>query len=110
MDSLITDKIYKEIKDIKGIDKITTSSSLGVSSIMVALRTDANSKDLMNDIRNSVSKVILPSDAKTPTITEIETDTNRTFSVFLYAKTGEKSKSLLFSRAIELQKAIEKAA
>ena len=28
MDSLITDKIYKEVKDIKGIDKISSASRL----------------------------------------------------------------------------------
>ena len=103
MDSLISDKIYKEIKDIKGIDKIAISSSLGVSSLSVTLRTDANTKDLLNDIRNNVSKVILPTEAKAPTITEIETDTNRTFSIFLYSKDPAISKSLLFDRAIALQ-------
>ncbi len=71
------------------------------------LRTDANTKDLLNDIRNKVNRVQLPSEAKTPVITEIETDTNRTFSVFLYSKNPNASKSLLFSRAIDLQKAIE---
>ena len=109
IDSLITDKLYKEIKDIKGIDKITSNSSLGISSIAVALKTNAVTKDVMNDIRNSVSKITLPTDAKTPTITEIETDTNRTFSIFLYSKIPWTSKSLLFSRAIELQRAIERA-
>ena len=109
MDSLVTDKLYKEIKDIKWIDKITSNSSLGISSIAVALKTNAVTKDVMNDIRNSVGKVLLPTDAKTPTITEIETDTNRTFSLFLYSKIPGTSKSLLFNRAIKLQRAIEKA-
>lgn len=52
----------------------------------MTLRTDANTKDLLNDIRNKVSAVPLPTDAKTPTITEIETDTNQTFSVYLYSQ------------------------
>ncbi len=110
IDSLITDKLYKAIKDLKWIDKITSNSSLGISSIAVNLRTDANTKDLLNDIRNKVNRVQLPSDAKTPVITEIETDTNRTFSVFLYSKIPGVSKSLLFSRAVDLQKRIEWAA
>lgn len=107
MDSLISDKIYKEIKDIKGIDKIQTTSSLGMSSLVLTLRTDANTKDVMNDVRNKVGRVILPADAKTPTITEIETDTNRAFSTYIYAKHGEPSKAFLYARAVELQHRIE---
>jgi multidrug efflux pump subunit AcrB len=108
MDSLISDKIYKEIKDIDGIDTISSNSSLGVSSVSVSLKTDADTKDVMSDIRNSVNKVSLPSDAKTPTVTEIETDTNQTFSVFLYSKVRGVSKSLLLDRAIMIQKEVEK--
>lgn len=108
MDSLISDKIYKEIKDIKWIDKITSSSSLGVSIVTANLKTDADTKDVLSDIRNSVNKVSLPADAKTPTINEIETDTNRTFSVFLYSKTPWVSKAVLLDRAISLKEKIEK--
>ena len=109
MDALVTDKIYKKIKDIKGIDTITSSSSLWASSIIVNVKTDANTKDLLNDIRNKVSSVQLPTDAKTPIITEIETDTNSTFSVYVYSKKSDTSKALLYDRAIQLQHAIEKA-
>jgi multidrug efflux pump subunit AcrB len=87
MDSLVTDKIYKEIKDIKGVDKITSTASLGVSMISVSLKTTANAKDVLSDIRSNISRVILPTDAKSPTITEVETDTNRAFSIFVYKKT-----------------------
>lgn len=107
MDSLITDKIYKEIKDIKWIDKITTRSLLGVSSISINIKTSAVMKDVIDDVRNKVSRVVLPVDAKTPVITEIETDTSRAFSVFIYDTTDNSSRSVLVARAIELQKAIK---
>ena len=107
MDSLVTDKIYKEIKDISGIDTITSNSSLGLSNIMVTLEIGANTKDIINDIRNRIGRVVLPSDAKTPTITELKINKNQTFSVFLYPKNEATSKALLFSQAIELQKLIE---
>ncbi len=108
MDALVTDKIYKEIKDIKGIDKISANSSLGFSSLALTLKTSADTKDVLSDVRSSVARVVLPADAKTPVITEIETDTTRAFSVFLYAKKPETSRALLYERAVELQKAIEK--
>jgi multidrug efflux pump subunit AcrB len=37
MDNLIADKIQKEIKDIDGIKKITSYSSVGVASLTVEL-------------------------------------------------------------------------
>ncbi len=104
MDSLITDKIYKNIKDIKGIDTITTRSSLGVSSVMVNVKTSATVKDVLDDVRNKVGTVTLPADAKTPTITEIKTDTGRAFSVFVYDPSEKATRSVLVARAIELQK------
>jgi multidrug efflux pump subunit AcrB len=107
MDSLVTDKIYKEIKDIKWIDKITTRSFLGVSSISINVKTSAVVKDVLDSVRNNVSRVTLPSDAKTPVITEIETDTSRAFSVFIYDTTNTNSKSVLVARAIELQKILK---
>lgn len=77
--------------------------------LSVTLKTSADTKDVLNDIRNSVSKVQLPADSKIPTITEVETDTNRTFSIFLFSKVPGISKSILLDRAIILQKAIEQA-
>ena len=62
----------------------------------------------MNDVRNEVNRVILPADAKTPVVTEVETDTNRAFSIFIYSHDPKASKALLFDRAITLQNAIEK--
>ncbi|MBX9809537.1 efflux RND transporter permease subunit, partial [Candidatus Gracilibacteria bacterium] len=107
MDSLITDKIYKEIKDVKGVDKITTSSSLGSSRITVNVKTSANVKDVLDDVRNKVNRVILPADAKSPVITELETDTGRAFSVFIYDPSNQSSRSVLVARAIELQNTVK---
>lgn len=108
IDSLITDKVYKEVKDIKWIDKIQSTSTLGFSSISLTLKTSANTKDVLSDVRSSISRIALPSDAKTPVITEIETDTSRTFSIYLYSKNPNTSKALLFDRATNLKKQIEK--
>lgn len=108
MDSLVTDKIYKEIKDIKWVDKIESSSSLGFSNVVLTLKTDADIQDVLSDVRSSVARVTLPADAKTPVITEIETDTNRTFSVYLYSKDRSTSQALLFDHAVKLQTEIEK--
>ena len=74
----------------------------------MTLKTNADTKEVINDIRNSISRVVLPTDAKAPIVTEIEADTNRTFSVFLYSKKDDISKAFLFDRAHNLKEAIEK--
>lgn len=107
VDSLVTDKIYEEIKDIKWIDKIDSSSSLWVSNITVTLKTTADVKDVLSDIRSNVARVVLPTEAKAPTITELKTDTNRAFSLFLYEKKGNKNLDALFDRAKILKKSLE---
>lgn len=107
IDSLITEKLYKEVKDIKGIDKIQSNSSLGISSLTINLKTNAVVKDVLNDVRNKINRVTLPSDAKSPIITEVETDTNRAFSIYLYSKNRDETKAVLYARAAELQKKIE---
>ncbi|NRH21231.1 efflux RND transporter permease subunit [Candidatus Gracilibacteria bacterium] len=107
IDKLITDKVYKEIKDIKGVDKITSSSSLGISSIIITTKTSANVKDVMDDVRNAVNKITLPTDAKSPVITEIETNTKTAFSVLVYDPTNNSSRALLIDRAIKLQKVLK---
>lgn len=110
IDALITDKIYKEIKDIEWIDKIQSSSSLWMSTIILTLKTDANSKDVTNEVRNNVNRVVLPTDAKTPIITEVNTNTKMAFSVYIYAKNPVISKTLLLSKAQAIKDKVEKVA
>lgn len=107
MDTLVTDKIYKEVKDIKWIDKIASSSSLWISNVTLTLKTSADVQDVLSDVRSAVWRVTLPADAKTPNITEIETDTNRAFSVFLYHIDDKADMESLFARAHILKKALE---
>ncbi len=107
MDTLVTDKIYKEVKDIKGIDKINSTSALWISSVVLTLKSNANMQDVLSDVRSAVARVSLPTDAKAPNIIEIETDTNRAFSVFLFDTGGQADKDTLFARAHALKKALE---
>jgi hypothetical protein len=58
-------------------------------------------------VRNKVNRVILPADAKSPVITELETDTGRAFSVFIYDPSNQSSRSVLVARAIELQNTVK---
>lgn len=109
MDSLVTDKLYKEIKDIDGIKKITSTSSLGISAISVELEPSAKTADVIAEIRNNIGRAQLPTDAKAPTVTEIKTDTNRMFTVSLYSQDETKvNVQKLRELAQELKDKIEK--
>lgn len=78
-----------------------------MSNIIITTKTSANVKDVMDDTRNAVNKIVLPADAKSPIITEIETNTKTAFSVLLYDPMNKSSRSLLIDRAIKLQKIIK---
>ena len=71
IDSLITEKIEKEIKDIDGIKKITSSSSVGVSSVTVELYNDANTRDVLTDIKDEIDTISLPEDAEDTRVVEL---------------------------------------
>lgn len=103
IDSLITDKIYKEVKDIKWIDKIESTSSLGVSSVVITLKTDAVVQDVLDEVRSNVARVSLPDDALDPNIQEIETDTSRAFSILIYDEDNSESRSYLLDKAKQIQ-------
>jgi len=84
IDSLITEKIEDEIKDIEGIKKITSSSSVWISSVNVELDNDANTRDVLTDIKDSVDKVDLPDDAEDPTIVELSISSELMYEVLMY--------------------------
>lgn len=108
IDSLITEKISKQIENVEGIDAINATSSLGFSSTTVSLKTHADASSVLNDIRNKVSSLTLPSAAKTPNITNIETNTDRLFSFSLYKKTGDAPHSELVERAEVIKDRLER--
>lgn len=84
VDTSITEKVYKEVKDIEWIDTIDASSSQGISSVMVTLKNGIDVKDFINEARTKVDTIIFPTDAKEPSIQEIWTDNEVLFQMVLY--------------------------
>lgn len=84
MDSLITDKIEKEIKDIDWVKKITSTSGIGISSVVVELDNSANVRNALTDIKDAVDKADLPNDANDPSVIEISTNNDLMFEVLLF--------------------------
>jgi HAE1 family hydrophobic/amphiphilic exporter-1 len=69
-DSLITQEIEQKIKDVDGINEISSTSSKGFSSIAVQLEPSADTNVVLNDIRSKVdqAKSSIPEDAEDPVI------------------------------------------
>lgn len=107
MDGLITEKIEKAIEDIDGIKKITSSSSVGFSTTVVELQNNANTNDVLIEIKDEVEKVDIPEDAEDPLVTELSTDNEVMFEVVLYGDQTMFSKNRLLDAARQFQTKLE---
>ena len=56
MENLVTKVIEKEIKTIKGIDEISSTSSQDASIIIMKFNFDVNIKDALQDVKDAVDK------------------------------------------------------
>ncbi len=86
IDTIITEKVYKEVKDIEGVDKIDAKSSLGVSSVTITLKNEVDTKDFINEVKAKVDTISFPDDVKTPVVEEISTDNEVLFQMVLFGK------------------------
>jgi len=84
IDNLITQKIEKEIKDQEWIKKISSTSSVGVSNIIVEFKNDVDITKALVDIKDLVDKVSLPSESEDPIVSEISSDNELMFIALLY--------------------------
>ncbi len=107
IDDLITDKIEKEIKDIEWIKKISSTSSLWISSITVELETWVNTKNLLVDIKDKVEKVKLPDDAEEPVVNELSSNNELLTWLFLFWEKDKITREELFDKAIYLREKLE---
>ena len=85
IDDSITEKIEDKIKDLDGIDKIKSSSSLWASIITVTLQNGIDTQNFINEIKSKVDSVTIPTDAIKPVVSEISTDNEVLFQMMLYA-------------------------
>lgn len=107
IDSLITEKIEKEVKDIEWIKKITSTSSLWVSNITLELQTWVDTKDILVDVKDKVDSISLPTDAEDPFVSELSSDNEMLFSFYMYAPIDKYSVWELFDKSVVMQKYLE---
>lgn len=74
VERLVTDKLEPVIANVANIDKVTSTSRQGMSSITAQFTARADLDTAIDDLRNAVESARgeLPSDAEVPTVTKID--------------------------------------
>jgi len=107
IDTLITDKIEKKIKDISGIKKITSTSQLGFAAIQLELENGVDVQDTMTEVKDKIDTIDFPSEANDTIVQDISTKDNTLFSIALYADETKYSKDYLLEKTIQLKDQLE---
>jgi len=97
IESQVTDKIEEAISRIGGIDSITSTSSDGVSVVMVKFFLSRKIDEATNDVRDKVSAVILPQNAKTPLVSKLDIGGASIINIFLTAKKDNLKELMMFA-------------
>ncbi|MDD3854114.1 efflux RND transporter permease subunit [Sulfurimonas sp.] len=97
IESQITDKIEEAISRIGGVDSIISSSSDGVSVVTVKFFLERDIDEAANDVRDKVSAVNLPKDAKTPLVSKLDIGGAPIINIFLTAKNDSVENLMLFA-------------
>ena len=85
IESRITEPIEQQIAGIQGVDRITSTSRDGRSSVSIEFSLDRNIDDAANDVRDRVSRVLgrLPDQADPPEVAKADSDSQPIIILFL---------------------------
>jgi len=97
IESQVTDKIEEAISRIGGIDSITSTSSEGVSIVMVKFFLERDINEATNDVRDKVAAVLLPKDAKVPLVSKLDIGGAPVINLFLTANKESLKNLMLFA-------------
>ena len=97
IESQVTDKIEEAISRIGGIDSVTSSSSEGVSVVMIKFFLERDINEATNDVRDKVAAVLLPKDAKMPLVSKLDIGGASVINIFLTAKNDSIKNLMLFT-------------
>jgi len=107
IESQITQKIEEAVSQIGGIDSITSTSSDSVSVVIVKFLLERDINEATNDVRDKVSAITLPKDAKKPLVSKLDIGGAPIINVFLAAKNDTMQNLMIFADDI-LKPALQK--
>ncbi|MEA3331442.1 MAG: efflux RND transporter permease subunit [Campylobacterota bacterium] len=97
VESQLTDKIEEAVSSIGGIDNIISTSSEGVSIVVVKFFLARDINEATNDVRDKVSAIILPKDSRTPLVSKLDIGGASIINIFLTAKNETIGNLMLFA-------------
>lgn len=97
VESKITDKIEEAISSIPGIETIRSNSYKNHSLVIAQFEIDKEIEEAANDVRDKVSSVILPLDAKKPIIQKLSSGSTPIISLFLSTQKEDKEDLMLYA-------------
>lgn len=85
IESRITEPVEQQISGIQGVERITSVSRDGRSSVNIEFSLDRNIDDAANDVRDRVSRVVgrLPDQASPPEVAKADSDSQPIMILFL---------------------------
>ncbi len=92
IESRITEPVEQQVAGIQGIERVTSSSRDGRSSVNIEFSLDRNIDDAANDVRDRVSRVIgnLPDQADPPEVSKSDSDSSPIIILFLRSTTMDR--------------------
>ena len=85
MENHITNRIEKELKTVKNLESMSSSSSTGSSSITLVFALNSDIDAALNDIRSKISDMsyVFPDDMKSPSVAKLDADAWPSFWISL---------------------------
>jgi hydrophobic/amphiphilic exporter-1 (mainly G- bacteria), HAE1 family len=107
IESLITEPLEKEIASIEDIETLSSTSSLGISTIVVEFDADADLKEAVQELKDKVdiAKTELPEDATEPLVVKAEANST---AIVNFSIIGDRPLSELTKIAEDIQEELEK--
>ena len=96
VESKVTDLIEESISGIDGIDKITSSSFEGFSSVAVQFVLERDITEAANDVRDKIGAIDLPSDVESPIVSKVSSS-GSVINLFISDKAGDSQKLMLLA-------------
>ncbi|MFA7069821.1 MAG: efflux RND transporter permease subunit [Sulfurimonas sp.] len=97
VESEVTDKIEEAVSQIEGIETIISNSADGVSMVTIKFLLERKIDEAANDVRDKVSAIKLPTEAKLPLINKLDIGAAPIVSIFLTAKNDSVQNLMMFA-------------
>lgn len=95
VESKVTDIIEEAVSGIDGIDKLISTSSEGMSSVIVQFTLDRKIDEAANDVRDKVSAAILPLEAEKPLVSKLDVGGAAVLGLFVASETKSPSEIMM---------------